>query len=314
MSKRPVIYILQANDASHHAVNLQEILLDLKKENRIEDYKFPDIDEELSLLKDQVMKEDLILILLTNELESRREQIENELRAFGANKPGIRIAEIVIDHVPYDNAFITFPVDLVPIGGREDMKEVWTGIEQNLKNMFPATKKQEHRDQPGNKRLEAVEKHPDYARLLKLKPSSAYLYGGYIFQVIFGFIFTFISIFFVTTPPDSDSLFDLVWIVGSLIFVVIGIGLIGHGIFRLFKLIFSSINRLPALIMDKRVSVRGGGQSSSARTNYYVTLEFSDGERREVQVRGKLYGEITKDDVGVAYIRDRYLLDYRRVV
>ena len=45
----------------------------------------------------------------------------------------------------------------------------------------------------------------------------------------------------------------------------------------------------------------------------YVTLELGDGERWELEAKEKVYGKITKDDAGVAYIQDQFLLDYQRL-
>lgn len=314
MAQPPVIYTIQASDAPQHTVKLREILLDLKSESRIEDYKLLDIEEGLSKLTDQVKEEDLILIVLTNQLETHKEQIENRFRALKSRLPGARVAEILVDNIVYDNEFITFPADLRPIRNCEDMDGAWSSIEESLKDMFPARSKQKQGEQLVNERLNGVEKHPDYPELLKAQPGSAYLYGGYIFQLIFGLIFTSIAVFFIfEPPPDDGSLFYLVWIVGSFIFIVVGVGIVGFGIYKLIKLSLTSLRRRPSLVLDKRMAVRGGGQSSSASTTYYITLEFNDRERREIKTRGKLYGKITKDDVGVAYILDDYLLDFRRL-
>ena len=99
----------------------------------------------------------------------------------------------------------------------------------------------------------------------------------------------------------------------ALVFYAIGVGMIGYGIIRIVKIKFSNINSLPALVVDKRVDVRDLGQSVFARITYYVTLEFSDGGREVVEAKSKLYDEIKKDEAGVAFIRDRYLLDFRQM-
>lgn len=100
-------------------------------------------DDDLTSLSDTIKEEDLVVVLLTNQLEPQKEQIESSLRDLNANRPGIKIAEILIDNVKYDNEHITFPGDLRPIRNREDMDAAWTGIEQNLKNMFPPPVKKE---------------------------------------------------------------------------------------------------------------------------------------------------------------------------
>ena len=314
MRQLPVIYAIQASDAPLHTDRLRKILKNLENENRIRDFRMLGGNDDLSFIMDSIGEEDLILIVLTHQLEASKEHIENRFRVLKSKQPGTRIAEILVDNVVYDHEYITFPVDLLPFRNREDLDSAWGSFEESLKNMFPARKKPEQRDQPGIKPLDAVKKHPDYPGLLKVKPGSAYLFGHYMIYIIFGFIFTSVAIFFISVPPDSDTLFDLVWVIGSLAFIIIGIGIVGYGIYRIIKLAISKLKRLPSLILDKRITVRGGGQSSTASTYYYITLELTDGERQELETRGKLYGKITKNDVGVAYIRDRYLLDFRRVM
>lgn len=165
------------------------------------------------------------------------------------------------------------------------------------------------------KRLEAVEKHPEYPALLNVKPGAASLYGRFGCFVIFGLIFAFVALFMSSAVPKAIEGFGPTGLVRILllVFTAVGAGVTVWGIFGVLKLSGSRLRRLPALVVDKRLKVRGGGQSTSAYTYYYVTLEFGDGERREFEARGKMYGKIAKNDAGVAYIRNRYLLDYRRL-
>lgn len=68
------------------------------------------------------------------------------------------------------------------------------------------------------------------------------------------------------------------------------------------------IQRLPAIVLDKRTEV-----SSGDYTHYYVTIGKRDGGRQEYSAEGDLYGMVSKDDRGVAYIKDTSLLDFRRL-
>lgn len=309
MSPLPSIYLIRASDASPYIDKLRIILQNLKIENRIKGFTRVDADGDLSFLRENIKEEDLILIVLTDKLESQKERIENFVKPLKT-----RVAEIIIDNVVYDNDFITFPADLRPICNRDDKEAVWSGIEQNLKDMLPVTKHREPEgggDQPsGNKRLEAVKNHPEYSDLLKLTPSSARVYGRSGCTAIIGLMFAIGTLFLNFFDPISPPGFFRILL---LAFTAIGFGLVVYGLFRLVKVSTSRLRRCPAIVVDKRTAVSGGGQSSSASTTYYITLQLDDSKRHEFEATGKLYGKITKDDAGVAYIRDRYLLDYRRL-
>lgn len=138
MAELPSIYVIQASDASQHTGKLQEILQGLKAENRIESITTLGAEGDLSSVTGTVREGDLILVVLTHQLDTLRGRIETELKALKAERPEIRVGEIIVDNVPYENEFITFPADLRHIRDREDMDVVWSGIEQSLKDMFPA--------------------------------------------------------------------------------------------------------------------------------------------------------------------------------
>lgn len=305
----PSLKIIRASDASPYTDKIQLILQNLKIENRIEDINVLDAEGDLSSFTENIKEEDLILIVLTDQLESQKERIENFVKPLQ-----VRVAEIIVDNVVYDNDFITLPADLRPICNRDDKEAVWSGIEQNLKDMFPGTKHREPEgggDQPsGNKRLKAVKNHPEYPDLLKLTPSSARIYGRSGCTAIIGLIFALATLFLNFFDPISPPGFFRILL---LAFTALGVGLVVYGLFRLIKVSTSRLSRGPAIVVDKRTAVSGGGQSSPASTTYYITLQLDDSDRHELEVTGKLYGKITKDDAGVAYIRDRYLLDFRRL-
>lgn len=134
------IYTIQASDAPQHTGKLQTILQNLQSQNRIRSFVNTEADSDLSSITDAVKEGDLILIVLTHQLDPQREQIETELKDLKTARPEIRIGEIIVDKVPYENEFITFPADLRDIRSREDMDEAWGSIEQSLKDMFPAEK------------------------------------------------------------------------------------------------------------------------------------------------------------------------------
>jgi len=166
--------------------------------------------------------------------------------------------------------------------------------------------------------LAAAEAHPDYAALSKRKPSTGGQTAWMGCLVAFGLLFTAVAVFMLLAPggPSGRSraaspppLFQLV----ASLFVLIGVVVVIWTIVRWVRFKAAPLEVLPALVLDKRQEVWGGGDQSSASTTYYVTLETKTGDRREVTIKGRLYGQVTQDDVGVAYIKTNSLLDFRRL-
>ena len=137
MASLPEIVSIQASDTPQHTAHLRKILQKLKTENRIRGFTALSPDDDLSSVSDTLQKDDMILLLLTREFEEKREQIENRVKALKAGQPGIRIAEILVDQLPYDKEFITFPADLRPIRDREDMDGTWSSIGESLRDIYP---------------------------------------------------------------------------------------------------------------------------------------------------------------------------------
>ncbi|AIQ41177.1 hypothetical protein R50912_14955 [Paenibacillus sp. FSL R5-0912] len=53
-----------------------------------------------------------------------------------------------------------------------------------------------------------------------------------------------------------------------------------------------------ATAVTKRAEVWGGRGHAGTHTSYYVTFEFQDGNRRELEVKAKAYGLIVEGDRG----------------
>lgn len=139
MSSLPRIYTIQAFDAPQHSETLRKILSELESEKRISGFTELSPDDDLSSsISDALKTDDMILIVLTNKIEAESKEIEMKCKDLKSETPGLRVAEILVDNITYENDFITFPDDLRPIRNREDMDEAWKKIGENFKNMFPA--------------------------------------------------------------------------------------------------------------------------------------------------------------------------------
>lgn len=110
--------------------------------------------------------------------------------------------------------------------------------------------------------------------------------------------------------------------IAPLIFALFPLGFIVIGVFmfRAAKAKMTNFESAPAeafavVVVDKRTEVSGGSGDSSAHTNYFVTCETEDGSREEYQVwDGRTYGKMSTDDAGILFVRDKYGLDFDRVV
>jgi len=63
----------------------------------------------------------------------------------------------------------------------------------------------------------------------------------------------------------------------------------------------------PSKVVAKRSKVWGGSGDFSANTDYFITFEFEDRTRLELQIRNEQYGLIVEGDVGeVSYQGTRF--------
>jgi hypothetical protein len=67
------------------------------------------------------------------------------------------------------------------------------------------------------------------------------------------------------------------------------------------------------VILDERTQVSGGGEHSSATTQYFALVQRENGERREFACRGEQAGKLATGDIGVAYIKADHLVDFERI-
>lgn len=56
---------------------------------------------------------------------------------------------------------------------------------------------------------------------------------------------------------------------------------------------------VPAKIVTKRTNTRGGSGNSSAHISYYVTFEQQSGDRIELKLNGREYGQLADGDFGL---------------
>jgi hypothetical protein len=137
MTLPPRVQVIHASDAPQHVAELKAILMRMKSENRISDLIVQDITLQSFTSPSPNENTGGIIILLTHRVESAREEIEGSFMNLRLDMQKLKLIEIIVDNVPYNNHFISFPQDLKPIRSRDDMNLVWQGIEQDLQVIFP---------------------------------------------------------------------------------------------------------------------------------------------------------------------------------
>lgn len=73
------------------------------------------------------------------------------------------------------------------------------------------------------------------------------------------------------------------------------------------------LSRRTAMVVSTRTKITGGGRDQGTSTHYYATLQFPDGERRELEALEHVVGAVAPGDLGVAYGKGSYLVEFRRV-
>ncbi len=195
----PIIQLIHASDAPQHTGELKSILLRMKSEKRISDFSALDISASPGNFSFKSEDHQGIIVLLTNEIESERTEIEKLLKNITLEKQDIKLIEIIVDNLPYHNNFISFPEDLLPIRSRVDMNAVWNGIGRDLQAIFP---------RPEPKVEPSISPKPDLKKYLKLAALTVLAF--LLFVLIFDAAFPVMD-------PDAENMVGIYWIVVPII-------------------------------------------------------------------------------------------------
>jgi hypothetical protein len=142
---------------------------------------------------------------------------------------------------------------------------------------------------------------------MRRAPSTlGYAVGG-VFTM--GFLVVFCIIAGAMMLGFSRSGAGPISIVPCLIFVVGLCTLATCGV-RMARFHGASLQRKLARVLDER-SEHSGDENSS--TTHYATLGWEDRRRIELRLKGSLAGKITRDDIGLAYVKGDVLLDFERL-
>jgi len=159
------------------------------------------------------------------------------------------------------------------------------------------------------RRFSTLDAHADLHDLMEHMPQLPSMGVRTLFPAVFLVVFILVALGMLAPFAQAPMPFAL----APLVFVAFGIFGLGTLISRATRYRQAPVRRKQALVADERVAVHGGGRNSSASTNYFLTLEYPDGSREEVRTSDDMTGRLAPGDMGVAYLKDRYLVEFRRV-
>ncbi|RKP57305.1 DUF2500 domain-containing protein [Cohnella endophytica] len=118
------------------------------------------------------------------------------------------------------------------------------------------------------------------------------------------------------------AMFTIVPIIIAIGFIIVIVSIIFRGA-RYVKNASSQQESIFARVVAKRTEVSGSSNlhnvgdaamhhTHSSRTDYYITLEFEDGSRREFLDVKKLYGLLVEGDAGYAAIQGDWIVAFER--
>jgi PKD repeat protein len=137
MAILPKVYLIHASDAEQHVDYMKGILNRLKTENRINDFVPLQGSTTWALPEKNLSASDAVIVLLTNQIIPFKDEGEKYLKNLQLQNKELKVIEIIIDSIPYDDKFDFFPDDAEPIRKKDKMDEAWGKIEKGLEQLFP---------------------------------------------------------------------------------------------------------------------------------------------------------------------------------
>jgi hypothetical protein len=98
------------------------------------------------------------------------------------------------------------------------------------------------------------------------------------------------------------------------LFMIVWFGALGFSLLRAVAAAAAPLERVIAVVVNSRTSISSHrhNRHRHSSTEHYVTVEREDSRRTEYRTGGKTVGLVCDPDIGVADVRARRLLDFRR--
>ena len=130
------LYCIHGADVQQHLGKIEQISKRLKEQRRIADFISLGVENAANMLPGKFAKKDLLVLLLSDDLETKRRELTTLLSQIKEKFPESTIVEIIIDHIPFANEYITLPTDLKPIRNAPNPNVAWENVEEELKGFL----------------------------------------------------------------------------------------------------------------------------------------------------------------------------------
>jgi hypothetical protein len=159
-------------------------------------------------------------------------------------------------------------------------------------------------------RFDRVMQHPEYRQAPEQPVLPADAVGiavavGPVVMTAFGLVCFLIVLSLLDMMPLPIA---IAFVGGALVVLLGGMGMVA----KLVQFRNAPVHRFVAVIVKERTEVTGGSGDTGASTSYYTTLQMKDGRRFELYTYRSLVGRIAVDDIGVAYMKSRTLVEFIR--
>lgn len=158
-------------------------------------------------------------------------------------------------------------------------------------------------------RFEAAGRAEGYAAAMAHAPAASSLPG--ILGPLAGI--AGVGVFFGVLMPPAPASAPPVFKVGKLAMATIMVGVFAYLLVKGIRFHRAPLERLVAVVLEERTEVREVGKKGRTRSHYFVTLQRRDGTRRECETSGAVAGQVTRADIGVAYVKGQRLVGFRRL-
>lgn len=109
------------------------------------------------------------------------------------------------------------------------------------------------------------------------------------------------------------GLFGVFFVLIFVIVISVFIFIIGKSISQGIKNNNSPRLTVAAQVSSKRTEVSGGSGDSSSSTWYYATFEVESGDRMELAVNGREYGQLAEGDIGSLTFQGTRYIEFQRI-
>lgn len=155
-------------------------------------------------------------------------------------------------------------------------------------------------------RFDAVERHADFAAAMQHTPKVSVAFGIVAPLVFLAFsCFLFYKLW--TDGPAPAGSFAVMLVVLPVLFAGVILYMLTAGV----RFARAPIERVVAVVVDERTHVRRDSDGDRTTTDY-ATLERRDGNRSEHPTTSQVAGQVTRGDIGVAYLKGKRLVGFRR--